>query len=386
MRVAALFYLLTLFVVQAHHIKRYGTQCSDWERVYFAQWRDSPEDCRTGSSAQVCCQLYSSLHEALQFFIADPPHGLGCSVKGDNTDVFKRLVEHFCSRSYAPETSAPQHSSQPGKPTDRPLVRPTPDNGNGRPDNGNGRPDNGNGRPDNGNGRPDNGNGNRHPDNGNRHPDNGNRHPGRSGKKPYPSNKTKHPSRESPKSSQSPIIVRDGSVCFHGSGKVTLRSGRQISLYHLKIGDEVHVGTGQYSKVFMFTHRSTQGATFVNVSAGTSHLVVTPGHYVHTANGIVQAGNLHMGDSLVSEHGTLHRIQTVTLISLTGIYNPQTIHGDIVVNGWKASTYTAHIAPPVAHTALAPMRAMFYMLGLRTTLLECGVPSVTSVLHGVCSR
>ncbi len=46
----------------------------------------------------------------------------------------------------------------------------------------------------------------------------------------------------------------------------------------------------------------------------------------------------------------------------TGLYNPQTLSGDIVVNGIRASTYTAAIAPSLAHVALWPVR-MMYRLG-----------------------
>ena len=46
----------------------------------------------------------------------------------------------------------------------------------------------------------------------------------------------------------------------------------------------------------------------------------------------------------------------------TGLYNPHTLNGDIMVNGVKTSTYTAAIAPALAHAALWPVR-MLYSLG-----------------------
>ena len=36
----------------------------------------------------------------------------------------------------------------------------------------------------------------------------------------------------------------------------------------------------------------------------------------------------------------------------TGLYNPHTMTGDIVVDGIQTSTYTAAIAPTLAHLAL----------------------------------
>jgi hypothetical protein len=45
-----------------------------------------------------------------------------------------------------------------------------------------------------------------------------------------------------------------------------------------------------------------------------------------------------------------------------GLYNPHTLNGDIVVNGVKTSSYTATVAPGLAHAALWPIR-MLYTLG-----------------------
>ena len=43
----------------------------------------------------------------------------------------------------------------------------------------------------------------------------------------------------------------------------------------------------------------------------------------------------------------------------TGLYNPHTLHGDIVVDGVLTSTYTAAFSPTLAHVALAPLRALY---------------------------
>ncbi len=39
-----------------------------------------------------------------------------------------------------------------------------------------------------------------------------------------------------------------------------------------------------------------------------------------------------------------------------GLYNPQTAAGDIVVDGFVASTYTTFASPRAAHALLAPLR------------------------------
>eukprot|EP00171_Calliarthron_tuberculosum_P019603 IDg19603t1 len=43
-------------------------------------------------------------------------------------------------------------------------------------------------------------------------------------------------------------------VCFPGSASVMLSSGATKSMADLAVGDEVAVGAGKFSKVFMFTH------------------------------------------------------------------------------------------------------------------------------------
>ena len=56
------------------------------------------------------------------------------------------------------------------------------------------------------------------------------------------------------------------------------------------------------------------------------------------------------------------RITAVAAEIATGLYNPHTLNGDIMVNGVKTSTYTAAVAPTLAHAALWPVR-MLYSLG-----------------------
>ena len=55
-------------------------------------------------------------------------------------------------------------------------------------------------------------------------------------------------------------------------------------------------------------------------------------------------------------------VVAVATESSTGLYNPHTLNGDIMVNGVKTSTYTSAVAPALAHAALWPVR-MLYSLG-----------------------
>jgi hypothetical protein len=63
-------------------------------------------------------------------------------------------------------------------------------------------------------------------------------------------------------------------------------------------------------------------------------------------------------------------VVSTTLVEATGLYNPQTIHGDIVVDGIVASTYTTAVDPQVAHGLLAPLRVLYSWLSISITLFE----------------
>ena len=70
---------------------------------------------------------------------------------------------------------------------------------------------------------------------------------------------------------------------------------------------------------------------------------------------------MQVGDS-IEENGEHVAVVAVATETATGLYNPHTLNGDIIVNGIKTSTYTAAVAPALAHAALWPVR-MLYNLG-----------------------
>ena len=70
---------------------------------------------------------------------------------------------------------------------------------------------------------------------------------------------------------------------------------------------------------------------------------------------------MQVGDS-IEENGVQVTVVAVSAATATGLYNPHTLNGDIMVNGFKTSTYTAAVAPALAHAALWPVR-MMYTLG-----------------------
>jgi Hint module len=55
-----------------------------------------------------------------------------------------------------------------------------------------------------------------------------------------------------------------------------------------------------------------------------------------------------------------------------GLFNPQTLHGDVVVDGLRASSYTTAVEPAVAHRLLWPLRVLFERTGRYARWLDGG--------------
>lgn len=371
--------------------------CADWRTKFAPQWlSDNAKPCREpeGSGTDYCCRLYLRLNGALRFFVISQPDGLGCAIREGEAIFFAKLYSKNCAKFAAslqpsclscatpspspqptpsgsvvpsatptpgrfidivpvipagtstPATSTPTPSvnattGDDGEPTIVivPSVTPSDDNG----DNGDGSAENSNGSDSGSDASAD-------------------------AASPTPSGGG-----------------GDGSVCFHRDGLVTLRSGGSVRLDALNVGDEVLVTAGIYSPVFMFTHASNELAHFVNITTDRGRfLIVTPGHLVHTNEGLSAVGDVRVGGFLVGHDGQFDRVASRIEFDSRGLYNPQTLQGDIVINGLKASTYTTHVSAQAAHPLLSIFRLFWRTGRWSTELLHCGVPSVSVLLGRGC--
>ncbi|GAB0493983.1 hypothetical protein MMPV_005271 [Pyropia vietnamensis] len=154
----------------------------------------------------------------------------------------------------------------------------------------------------------------------------------------------------------------DDSVCFPADATVELASGVTVRMADLATGDEVRVSVGAFSPVFMWTHKIASGTykfLRLTTSAG-STLTLTPGHYLWVNGERKAAKAVVVGDTLESvADATDVTVTAVTAVSATGLYNPQTLDGNIVVNGIRTSTFTMAIQPAVASALLSPLRVLF---------------------------
>lgn len=160
----------------------------------------------------------------------------------------------------------------------------------------------------------------------------------------------------------------DDNVCFPASATVTLSNGSLKRMSELAIGDDVLVGPNEYSEVFMFTHKTRDVMyKFVELGLeGRRSLSLTHGHFLYLNGNLRKAGDAVVGDIVRLGDGSTDRIVNKGTRSARGLYNPQTLQGDIVVDGVVASTYTYSVEPSLAHSLLAPLRWIY---------LACGVDS-----------
>lgn len=157
----------------------------------------------------------------------------------------------------------------------------------------------------------------------------------------------------------------DSASCFSGSSFVQSRRG-DVRMRDLRVGDEVAVGGGKFLRVFMFTHRVEDGMfLFVELRMLSSRLSLSAGHFVYADGQLKAAAEVGVGNRLRLAHDTEELVLSLRWVQQEGLYNPQTAHGDIVVDGVVASTYAKAVPPSAAHALLAPLRAA-----------RCGLPVI----------
>jgi hypothetical protein len=171
-------------------------------------------------------------------------------------------------------------------------------------------------------------------------------------------------------------VETDPLTCFPGAATVRVEGGGVRRMDELAVGDRVDVGRGRFSPVFMFTHRAAAHAgAFVRIEAASGAAVrLTAGHYVHVNGALAPAAAVRAGDAVELAGGARDVVVRVSAVADTGLYNPQTLQGDVVVDGVLVSTYTTAVEPAVAHALLAPLRAVYAAAGVYTAALEAGAP------------
>jgi hypothetical protein len=161
-----------------------------------------------------------------------------------------------------------------------------------------------------------------------------------------------------------------------------------VRIETLAVGDVVKVAPKAYSPVFLFTHKVADvSCTFTEVKTSSgARLLLTAGHYLPANGQLVAASALQRGSAIQLGDGRADRVVSLRKVAGRGLYNPQTLHGDIVVDGIVASTYSTAVHPLYAHAVLWPFRELFRHLGVQFSFLDQGggwavdsLPSASSV-------
>lgn len=150
------------------------------------------------------------------------------------------------------------------------------------------------------------------------------------------------------------------STCFPSAARVELKNGSHVAMSELQVGDEVLSTWGLFSPVYFFSHREVDAVNpFVEIFTEDKRMLrLTAGHYMYVNGALKLASAVRVGDVIDAPVGrsTVTKVETVLD---TGLINPHTMHGDIVVNGVRTSTYTDALNPVLAHSLLAPLRALY---------------------------
>ena len=171
--------------------------------------------------------------------------------------------------------------------------------------------------------------------------------------------------------------------CFPANATVQLQDGATKSMAQLEVGDNVLVDANTFSEVYMFSHRYEEfSGPFVAIeTASGEELMLTADHYLYVNGKLAVASTVKIGDTVVKGDSSDAVVVSVTTKKATGLYNPHTMDGDIIVNGIKTSTYTAAVEPSLAHSLLWPVR-MLYNMGINVVqgLFDQGSDAIVSLL------
>jgi len=150
--------------------------------------------------------------------------------------------------------------------------------------------------------------------------------------------------------------------CFPAHASVKLMDGSYREMEKLQIGDRVLVDAAaqKFSTVFSFTHRDPHvKSDFVQISLKDGRaLRLSPGHMVYSSDGELRMASVLKKGDILDKSSIVETRRTMDI----GLYNPQTLHGDIVVNDVRVSTYTSAVAPKAAHALLSPLRSIWMIV------------------------
>jgi hypothetical protein len=163
-------------------------------------------------------------------------------------------------------------------------------------------------------------------------------------------------------SSPSNSSSSNSASCFPASALVTLQNGSSAPMSEVSTGLKINDIGGLASEVFMFTHRDGSRSLHPFLCFKTAEnftLTISSGHYIYTPDGLRPAQNLRVGSVLILGDGRQALVLEKFTVLREGLFNPQTISGSLIVDGFAVSAYTTAVAPSIAHAILCPLRLLY---------------------------
>ena len=103
-------------------------------------------------------------------------------------------------------------------------------------------------------------------------------------------------------------------------------------------------------------------------AAATTRLTLTSSHYLYVGGVLRPASEAKAGDEVACEGDRTGKVVAAESgVKGKGLFNPHTLHGDLVVDGVHTSTYTTAMSPTLAHALLWPFRAAYSSVGVSAT-------------------
>ena len=144
-------------------------------------------------------------------------------------------------------------------------------------------------------------------------------------------------------------------------------------MHAVQIGDRVKVAhPSTFSDVFFFSHHHPHiEGQFLQIKTSLSNvLTVSPSHLIYINGELKPAREINVSDRIAVSDKHVHEAQVTEIVKMTarGLHNPHTIHGDIVVNGVVASTFTESVHPRIARVLLLPFQGIYRAVGSHSSL------------------
>lgn len=159
-------------------------------------------------------------------------------------------------------------------------------------------------------------------------------------------------------------------ACFSGDSKVLMEGGEWKRIRQVETGDKVQNAGGGSAEVIGWTHREERGAWFWAAQLeGGETAKATAGHLVEVKGKggkerqVVRMREVAVGMWMRVVSGDWRRVVKVSWVWGWGLYNLQTMNGEVMVDGTVFTTYTEEVGVGGGHALLAPIRAVAYLLG-----------------------